>query len=186
MWVAQLLGIDQPAVFDLAAEAPAGSKGLIFIPALSGSVAPRWNDHARGSFTGASMDHGRPEWCRAVLEGCTFALRDSFDRLTALGLANSRLHVTGGGARSELWLQTKADVIGREVRVVEGESAALGAACLAAVAAGWLPDVATAADALGSVSGRAYEPDPARAVVYDEAYHTYRAVFDALDPTYHQ
>ncbi|GBE22956.1 MAG TPA: hypothetical protein ENH00_11925 [Actinobacteria bacterium] len=184
MWVAQLLGIDQPAVFELAAEAPPGSKDLVFIPALSGSTAPRWNERARGSFTGASMDHGRPEWCRAVLEGCTFALRDSFDRLTELGLANSLLHVTGGGARSELWLQMKADVIGREVRVVKGESAALGASCLAAVAAGWFSDVAAAADALAAASDRTYQPDPTRAPAYDEAYHTYRAVFDALDPTY--
>jgi len=186
MWVARLLGIEQPAVFELAGEASPGSKGLIFIPALSGSVAPRWNDHARGSFTGASMDHGRAEWCRAVLEGCTFALRDIFDRLAELGMAEGPLHVTGGGARSELWLQMKADVIGRQVRAVEGEGAALGAACLAAVAAGWFRTVVAAADAMVRVGGRTYQPDPLRAPIYDEAYHNYRTVFDALDPTYSQ
>ena len=62
-WCADLLAVSQAEIFSLAAEAEVGCQGLIFVPALSGSMAPRWNDLARGSFTGASMDHGRPEWC---------------------------------------------------------------------------------------------------------------------------
>jgi xylulokinase len=184
MWVAQLLGIDQSVVFQLAADAPPGSKGLVFIPALSGAMAPRWNHLARASFSGASMGHGQAEWCRSVLEGCTFALRDNVDRLADLGLEADQLHVTGGGARSDLWLQLKADVTGRPVRAVEGEGAAVGAACLAAVASGWFPDVGAASDALVTIGDRTYEPDQALAPVYEEAYHAYWKAFDALEPTY--
>lgn len=184
MWVSELLGIDQPAVFELAATAGPGSKHLTFIPALSGAMTPRWNDRARASFTGLSMDHGRAELCRAVLEGCTFALRDNVDRLAELGIPTDVLHVTGGGARSELWLQMKADVTGRQVRGVAGEGAAMGSACLAAVAAGWFPDVTSASDALVAFDKTVCDPDPTLASGYDRAYQAYRTAFDALEPTF--
>ncbi len=141
LWCADLLGVSQAEVFALAATAEPGCKGLVFVPALSGSMAPRWNDLARGSFTGASMDHGQAEWCRAVLEGCAFALRDVVDRMAEMGLDTSDVRVTGGGARSELWMKIKADALGRVMRPVLGEGTATGAACLAAVTAGWYPDL---------------------------------------------
>lgn len=184
MWLARVLGIGQDQVFELAASSPPGAKGLIFIPALSGSTTPRWIDRARASFTGASMDHGREDMCRAVLEGCTFALRDIVDRLASLGLQTAQLNVTGGGARSRLWSQMKADVTGRPVAPVEGESAALGAACLAAVAAEWFETVPDAADHVVRLGADVFAPDSTRRDAYDDAYDRYRATFDALVPTY--
>lgn len=184
MWLAGLLGLDQPGVLDLAGTATPGCKGLVFLPALSGAVAPRWNESARGSFTGVSMDHGRAEWSRAVLEGCAFALRDNVDRLGELGFPTEQINVTGGGARSDLWLQIKADVTQRPVKAVQGEGAALGAACLAAVAAGWFGDAQEAIQALVTTSDTTYEPDPAVEGVYEDAYGRYLTTFDALEPTY--
>lgn len=180
-WCADLLGVSQPEIFALAADAEVGCKGLTFVPALSGSMAPRWNDLARGSFTGASMDHGRAEWSRAVLEGCAFALRDVVDRMAELGLPTDDVRVTGGGARSKLWLQIKADVLNRALRPVQGEGAASGAACLAAVAAGWYPDLGAATDDLVELSESV---EPTHSEKLDEAYRRYRHVFDALEATY--
>jgi len=180
-WCADLLGVSQPEIFVLAAGAEAGCKGLIFVPALSGSMAPRWNDLARGSFTGASMDHGRAEWSRAVLEGCAFALRDVVDRMAEMGLATDDVRVTGGGARSQLWLQIKADVLNRALRPVKGEGTASGAACLAAVAAGWYSDLGEATDDLVEL-GEPVEPTGSEEL--DHAYRRYRQVFDALEATY--
>jgi len=181
LWCADLLGVSQAEVFALAATAEPGCKGLVFVPALSGSMAPRWNDLARGSFTGASMDHGQAEWCRAVLEGCAFALRDVVDRMAEMGLDTSDVRVTGGGARSELWMKIKADALGRVMRPVLGEGTATGAACLAAVAAGWYPDLYKATDDLVEL-GEAVEGTPSEAL--EDAYHRYRRVFDALEGTY--
>ena len=93
-------------------EAPPGADGVLFLPALSGSMAPRWNDRMRGAFAGLAMNHGGEHLARAVLEGCTFALRDIVDRFGALGLGGDEIRVVGGGARSPLWLQIKADVTG--------------------------------------------------------------------------
>ena len=181
LWCADLLGVSQADVFALAETAEPGCKGMVFIPALSGSMAPRWNDLARGSFTGASMDHGRAEWCRAVLEGCAFALRDVVDRMTEIGLDTSDVRVTGGGARSHLWMKIKADALGRAMRPVLGEGTATGAACLAAVTAGWYPDLFGATDDLVEL-GEPVQSTPSDAL--DEAYHRYRRVFDALEGTY--
>ncbi len=183
-WIAGLLGIDDSEVFDLAAEAPPASKGFTFIPALSGAMTPRWNDHMLGGLAGASMDQGRADLCRAVIEGCSFALRDIVDRLAGLGLRVDGLRVTGGGARSNLWLQIKADVTGVPVRAVAGEGAAMGAVCLASVAAGWFDNIEAASQSLVEVGPEIFEPETGLSGVYEAGYQRYRQVFDALESVY--
>jgi xylulokinase len=183
-WLAEaVMGVPADRITELAAEAPPGSDGLVFIPALGGAVTPRWNDRARGTFHGLRLGHDRRHLARAVLEGCAFALRDLVDRLDQLGLAGERVRVLGGGARDVLWPSIKADVTGRVMeRLVEPEATALGGAVLAATGAGWYPDVATAAAASAHVHEEVAEPDPGRRELYDQAYARYRAIFDALEP----
>ena len=79
-----------------------GSDGVTFLPTLSGATTPRWNDRARGVFAGLSLNHGRAHLYRALLEGCTFAVRDIVDRLDAMGLGADEIRVVGGGARSRV------------------------------------------------------------------------------------
>jgi xylulokinase len=179
-WLADLLRCQHGDVFTWAAQAPPVS-GVTFLPALSGACAPRWNDEMRGVFSGLSMHHDHTHLARAVLEGCCFALRDIVERLAALGLGDGELRVVGGGTRSALWLQMKADVTGLPVRRVDTEEAtALGAAMLAAVGAGRYVDVVAATE-LAHLSDRRYEPDPELHARYDEAYAGYRTLFDAVE-----
>ena len=134
-------------------------------------------------YSGLSLNHGRAHLYRALLEGCTFALRDIVDRLDAMGLADEEIRVVGGGARSDLWLQMKADVTGRTVRVMASdESTALGAAMLAAVGAGTFAGLDEAVGHLAVPEAVAYEPDPNAAGAYADAYGRYRALFDAVEP----
>lgn len=183
-WLAEaVLCVTAEQATELAAQAPAGSDGLVFIPALGGAVTPRWNDRARGTFHGLRLGHDRRHLARAILEGCAFALRDLVDRLDDLGLAGERVRILGGGARDALWPSIKADVTGRVMeRLAEPEATALGGAVLAAVGAGWYPDVASAAAASARVAPDVAEPDPARHRLYEESYARYRAIFDALEP----
>jgi xylulokinase len=183
-WLGEaVLCVTTERVTELAAGAPAGSDGLVFIPALGGAVTPRWNDRARGTFHGLRLGHDQRHLARAVLEGCAFALRDLVDRLDELGLAGERVRILGGGARDALWPSIKADVTGRVMeRLAEPEATALGGAVLAAVGAGWYPDVASAAAASARVAPELAEPDPARHRLYEDAYARYRAIFDALEP----
>ena len=181
-WLAEsVLGVDQVAVFDLAAHAPAGADGVIFLPALSGSMAPRWNENMRGGLTGLALNHDGRHLARAVLEGCAFALRDIVDRLEALGLGGE-VRVVGGGARSRLWLEIKAGVLGRPVRpVLADEATALGAALLAGTAAGTFPDLDDAVDRAVELAPTTVDPDPDHRDRYDEAYARYRGLFDAVE-----
>lgn len=183
LWLAtQILGLPQSAVFDLAADAPAGAAGVRFLPTLSGATSPRWNDRMRGSFAGLSMNHERAHLARAVLEGCAFALRDTVDVLDTLGLAGEEVRVVGGGARSRLWMQIKADVLGRPVRsVLSDEATAHGAAMLAGVAGGLFRDCDEAVERAVRLAPTPVEPDPGRVDLYQEAYQEYRRLYDGVE-----
>ncbi|HMK63124.1 MAG TPA: FGGY family carbohydrate kinase [Acidimicrobiales bacterium] len=183
LWLAEaVLGTDQGAIFRLAEGAPPGSDGLLFLPALSGAMSPRWNDKVRGVFAGLAMSHGKATLARAVLEGCAYAMRDIVDRLDALDLAGPEIRVIGGGARSSLWMQIKADVTGRVTRsVLQTDAAAVGAAMLAGVAAGVFTDLEDAVRRVVRLAPVHYEPDPSRTEVYTEGYARYRSLFDRVE-----
>ena len=121
---------------------PAGVEGLLFLPYLAGERTPHVDPDARGAFAGLSIRHDRGALVRAVLEGVAFGLRDSLDLVRALGGQPALGRVSGGGARSELWLQIVASVLELPLeRVAVDEGAAFGAAILGGVAAGIWPDV---------------------------------------------
>jgi xylulokinase len=181
-WLAGLHGLSQGDLLALAATAPAGSKGALFLPTLSGSTAPRWNDRMRGVFAGLTMSHELPDLARAVLEGCAFALRDIVDRFDALGLMGDEIRVVGGGARSSVWLEIKADVTGRPVRPILGDRAtSTGAAMLAGVASGYFSDLAEAASLCVQPAADAILPRAEVSELYDGSYAAYRRLFDGVE-----
>jgi len=182
-WASALLGIASDEAFSaLAAEAPPGSDGVLFIPALTGAMAPKWIAGARGSFLGLDASHTRAHLARAVLEGTAFAMRDVVDRLDALGVPTDRLRIMGGGARSRLWCEIRSAVTARPAEVLtSSDASALGAALLALVVAGRSPDVATAAAALPLELTEVEAPPDTR---YEAAHARYRETFAALEPTW--
>ncbi len=181
LWLANLLGVPQGEIFTRAREAPPASDGLIFLPALSGSTAPRWNDAMRGAFLGLAMNHTSAHAARAVLEGCAYALRDIVDRLDALGLGHGEIRIVGGGARDDLWASIKANVLGRPVRrVLTEEATAVGAAMVAGVGAGLFADFSAASVAV-HLDPNCIEPEPAAQTRYADAYGRYLAAFDAVE-----
>lgn len=185
VWLQRILELENAAALDgLAAEAPPGSDGLLFLPALSGAMTPRWIADARGCFYGLTAGHGRTHLARALLEGCAFGMRDISARLTAMGVATTGILLLGGGARSALWAAMRADVSGLPVWVpAVHDTSPIGAALLASVAAGIHRDVAVAAAEMGG-ERRLFEPDAATREAYDDAYRRYRRLFDSLDPMY--
>lgn len=181
LWLANLLGVAQGEIFTRARGAPPASDGVLFLPALSGSTAPRWNDAMRGAFLGLAMNHSSAHAARAVLEGCAYALRDIVDRLDALGLGHGEVRIVGGGARDDLWASIKADVLGRPVRrVLTEEATAVGAAMVAGVGAGVFSDFSAASVAVKLDPGT-IDPDPAAQRRYADAYGRYLAAFDAVE-----
>jgi xylulokinase len=171
------------AYADLVAEAetvPAGSGGLTFLPYLQGERTPHADPSARAMFEGLSLGHDRAGLVRAVLEGVAYGLRDSLELLRELGVEPASGRVSGGGARSRLWLRIVASVLGLplELTAVE-EGAAYGAALLAGVRAGVFEDVHAAVAACVRVR-ETVDPVPAWHDVYEAGYRRYRALYPAL------
>ena len=159
-----------------------GAEGLTFLPYLAGERTPHADPGARGSFTGLSLRHDRGALVRAVLEGIGYGLRDSLDLLRELGVAPERARVSGGGARSELWLRIIASVLELPLeRPVVEEGAAYGAALLGGVAGGVWPDVEAAVATCVQVHGEV-EPDPAWIAGYTEGRERFRGLYPALRP----
>ena len=177
---------DYENLSELAAGVAPGSEGLIFLPYLSGERSPHLDPLARGAFVGLSSRHGTAHLTRAVMEGVAFSLRDSLAIMSGLGVAITEIRVTGGGARSALWRQMIADILGRRVvRTSADQGPAYGAALLGGVAAGMYPDVERACAGIG-VRPDADEPDPARASIYEHYYSAYRDLYPATVSAMHR
>jgi xylulokinase len=167
-----------------AADIPPGSDGLIFLPYLSGERTPHPDPLARGAFVGLTVRHTRAHMVRAVLEGVAFSLKDCFGLMEGAGLPDElEVRVSGGGAKSRLWRQILADVIGAPLVTTNStEGAGYGGALLAAVGAGLYPDVPSAC-AAAIKTGDAVEPTAPRGT-YDHAYALYRGLYPALKETF--
>jgi xylulokinase len=163
-----------------AADVPAGSDGLWFLPYLTGERSPHPDPYARGGFIGLRVTHDRRHLTRAVLEGVAFGLRDGLDLMVAAGMpAPDQIRASGGGTASPLWRQILADVLEAEIATVNtSEGAAYGAGLLAAVGAGWYARVEDAAAALVTATPVA-APGP-EAARYREAHAIYRELYPAL------
>lgn len=168
----------------LAAAVPAGSEGLVFLPFLAGAGTPENDPDARGVFHGLTLKHGRGHCARAIQESIGYLLKKILADFARSGSTFTEVRSMGGGARSDLWLQIKADVTGLPiVRMEEEETSTLGAAMLAAVRVGDYPDAAAAAKAMVRL-GRRFEPDPAAAVAYARGYALYNDLYAALAPLF--
>lgn len=193
-WVRDNIGLPERALerwsgvdaYDLLAKeagaAPAGSDGLIFLPYLQGERTPHLDAYARGGWIGLTASHDRRHLVRAVLEGVAFSLKDCFGIIREQGLQLEQVRATGGGAKSPIWRQIIADILGVELVTTNAqEGPAFGAALLAGVASGVYPSVVQACATTVRIV-ECTEPNLATAQVYAQAYETYRALYPALRP----
>jgi xylulokinase len=182
-WIVKTLRPDDPngvrELLGLAAKAPAGSDGLIFLPYLRGERTPHFDPHARGAMVGLNVNHGPAELTRAVLEGVAYALAEGLDLLRGIGIEPKAGVVAGGGVH-RLWQQIVADVLNLPVALGATEHAsARGAALLGAVAAGVLPSTAEGTPPLPADT-RVMEPEPEAVEIYCGIYATYRELYGRL------
>jgi xylulokinase len=159
---------------------PPGSEGLFFLPYLSGERTPHADPHARGCFVGLTLAHTRGHLVRAIMEGVTYALRDSLEIIESLGVPVRQIRASGGGSRSPLWRQIQADCFGRKVVTINSEEGpAYGVALLAAVGAGAFKNVVEACEATICI---VHETKPNRAAikVHDRAFPVYQHLYRSL------
>lgn len=184
-WFAgEVLGgaVPVPELLREAASIDAGAEGMSFLPYLAGERSPLWDPDARGAFVGLTLRHGRAHMTRAILEAAALAIRHVAQPMLEAGLAVTAMRACGGPAADDGWNRIKADVTGFTVEVPRvRETAAVGAAIVAAVGVGAHPDLPTAIRAMTSIDRR-FEPDPDRRATYDRVFEAYVGLHPAIAP----
>ncbi len=166
---------------ELAAPISPGCDGLVMLPHLMGAYSPEENPAARGVFSGFTLGHAKGHFVRAILEGVAFNLRQIMVVLNDSGLEINEVRTSGGGARSPLWNQIKADVCGLPFLTLRNEETALlGDAILAGVACGVFTNVAEACSQMVAIKDQVQPSVQQEA--YKKAYQRYADLNRCLGP----
>ncbi len=179
-------GTDSYELLTRQAEAvPAGAEGLVLLPHFQGAGLPESNPKARGVLYGLSLHHTRAHVIRAILESVALICRRMIDAVRDLGIEVREIRSLGGGAKSPLWCQIKADLTGLPVMTMKNteDAACLGAAVLAGAAVGLWPSAAEALSEMVEVDRR-FEPQPGLRGTYERLYADYRLLYDSLLPVF--
>ena len=157
-----------------------GAEGLIMLPHLMGAGSPEFDVHVKGVFAGISPGLGKAHFIRAIMESVAFMVRRNIALLRDSGIAVSEIRALGGGARSGLWNQIKADITAVPYITLESaESACLGAAILAGTGCGIWTDIGQACSRVVKIKDQ-FLPDPAKSAVYDPVYSRYISLYNHL------
>lgn len=182
-----LLGRDP---FDLLSEeagrCPAGANGVIFLPYMFGERSPIWDSAARGVFFGLSLATQKADLIRAIMEGAAFGLRHNAETAAAGGFPISALKCVGGGARSAVWNQIKADVLQRPIRLPAAATGGpFGDALAAGVATGVYPSFDAAVRRVVRIE-REFAPNRALRGRYDALHRIYLGLYPALAASFRE
>lgn len=187
-WVENVLrglpGGDAGDAYQIATEeasaVAAGSGSLLFLPYLNGERTPHADPLARAAFIGLNLTHTRAHLTRAVMEGVTFALRDSLEIIQQLGVPVKEIRAGGGGSRNTLWRQMQADVFGRKLTALKVEQGpAYGVALLAAVGDGAYKNIEQACKATIEIAAQT-PTDRKAAKVYAGLFPVYQRLYGQL------
>jgi len=163
-----------------AAKTPVGAEGLFFLPYLSGERTPHADPDARACFVGLTLAHSRGHMIRAVMEGVSYAMRDSLSIIEACGVPVRQIRGSGGGSRSPEWRQIQANVFGQKLVTINAEEGpAYGVALLAAVGAGAFKNIEEACAATIKVVKQT-PVQPAAKRHYDAGYPIYQQLYRSL------
>ena len=166
----------------LAEEVPPGSEGLLMLPHLAGAYFPEYNPKARGVYFGIGLNHSKGHFIRAIMEALGYMMRRDLEAVYNLGTEVKRVVSTGGGAKSALWGQIKADICGIKIEVPNyTETALLGAAILAAKGINIFSSIEGVAENFVKI-GRIFLPNNCRKhkEVYNKSYKKYIELYNSV------
>ena len=169
------------SIDELVKKVPCGCDGLIMLPYLQGSGAPDLNENATGTIHGITASTTKAHFARAIMEGIALVLRRMVEGTENLGIPVEAILSLGGGARSDVWCQIKADVTGKMVKVVADSEYApsLGSVILAGSAGGIWPSVEAAVDELIHFD-KIYNPNPEARHIYEGLYQQFQDLQNRL------
>ena len=186
MEIEKSTGMNAYDQLDIMAEnVPAGCDGLLALPHLQGSGPPDQNAHAKAVFYGLTIAHSKPHFVRAIMESVAMVLCRIIEATEALDVTIDSIITYGGGAKSKIWTQMKADATGLPVQTTTNDENAtcLGAAILAGTACGIWDSIESAADSIVKNDIR-YEPDPKLYPAYRDTLRRYNTLMECLKPMF--
>ncbi len=162
-----------------------GADGLLTLPHLQGSMAPDVNLNAKGVFYGATLQHTKAHFIRSIMESLGYIICRNLEAIEDMGLEVNQIRSMGGGSKSDVWNQIKADITGKPLNITYSaqDTACLGAAILAGCAAGIFSSIESAVAAMVRIKDT-YEPDMQKHAMYREQYHKFKVLFTALEPLF--
>lgn len=180
-------GSDWDYLLKAVEESPAGAKGVMFLPHMSGASCPIVDGLSRGAFVGVTGATTQGDILRAIFEGLDYQFLEIISAMESqMGISTDNVVAVGGAIHNKFWMQNKADVIGRPVNVPAIEEATpLGAAILAGIGAGVYKDVEDAYDHVKKPS-EIYEPDTKLTGQYAEWYEIYKELYPTLKSLNHK
>lgn len=160
---------------------PPGCNGLVMLPHLEGAMAPEANSKAKGVFFGFTLHHSKPHFIRSTMEAITCIVRRNIDVLENLGMKFEEVICSGGGAKSPIWNQMKADILNKKTITTtnDQDAACLGAAIIAGKAIGLYKNVKDASEKVIKIKNE-YLPNPENRKVYDNLYRKYTKLYESL------
>ena len=163
-----------------AAKVNVGSDGLFFLPYLAGERTPHCDPYARGCFIGLTMSHTQGHMVRSIMEGVMYSLRDSMEIFEDMDVPVRQIRTSGGGAKSKLWREMQANVLGKKVVTINTEQGpALGVALLAAVGAGAYSNIQQACKAV--IKETSVTPVQRKLKLdYDKNFPIYQQLYQSL------
>ncbi len=177
-------GLDPYQIMDLeASKVPPGSDGLVILPYIAGERNPIWNANARGVIFGLYLTHTRAHIIRAILESVAYGLRHNMEIAERAEVEIEELRATGGGSKSDLWLQIKADVLNKPIHQVSADGETLGDAIMAGNGVGIFQDLFGTCEELAKVK-KVINPDPHRHKLYTKLYEIYRELYESLKESF--
>lgn len=160
---------------------PPGCDGLVMLPHLEGAMAPEANSKAKGVFFGFTLHHSKPHFIRSTMEAITCIVRRNIDVLENLGMKFEEVICSGGGAKSPIWNQMKADILNKKIITTtnDQDAACLGAAIIAGKAIGLYKNVKDASEKVIKIQNE-YLPNPENRITYDNLYKKYVMLYESL------
>ncbi len=161
---------------------PNNPTNILIMPHFAGAANPYMDSSSKAVVLGLTLEHKAEDFYKALMEGATYEMLINLEHLKLSGISPEKLYATGGGASSPVWLQIKADIIGKPVTALSAkEVGACGTCMMAAVAIGIFADLKQAEKAFVKY-GETYYPDTERHKIYKSRFEAYKKIYDAVKP----
>ena len=181
-WCMEVFGKGETNASMEAAYQQPGPTGLLVLPHFAGAATPYMDTGSKGAILGLTAATTAGEIYRACMEGVAYEMRLNYEALAGSGIRFTRLHATGGGAHSRLWMQMKADVLGLPITALETvDAGTVGCAMLTGLAVGLFDNLEQAAAQMVHKT-ETYQPRPEMTRRYDAVYQRYKGVYHAVRP----